>query len=281
MSEEFHLGYWGPRTKLTTVRLVIIKPKPERRAGATNILYATNGRFQQIHNIWRVTIKQMVYPIFPAIYVRMKMLTITHDITHLTTRFTTTRTSLLTSPPISLIIQPSPNKYVLKVLRSPKCYQRWLRKHFPMLLRICEHRMESPCHLAQTIECWMVCCYKWYPFPPPLGIGPIFRICQKSRPIQPTYPIYLYIKSTVQLKRSSYNDDQVQNVLISYPKGQLCEKWSMLATKIKSIVYIKRGSKFCLSQPTTCLTWGSFEGLTLRLPAGFLSWLPWLNWTLL
>ena len=170
MPEEFHLGYWGPQIKLTTARLVIIKPKPKRRAGATNILNTANSTFQQIHNIWRVTIKRIVYPIFPAIYIRMKMLTITHNVTHLTTRFTTMRISLLINPPISLTIEPSPNKYILKVLTSPKCYKRWLRKHLPMLFRICEHRMEFPGNLPQIIERWMICRNKRNPSPLPWSL---------------------------------------------------------------------------------------------------------------
>ena len=51
-----------------------------------------------------ITIKRMIYPIFPAIYIRMKMITITHNVTHLTTRFTTTRTSLFISPPFPSLL---------------------------------------------------------------------------------------------------------------------------------------------------------------------------------
>ena len=93
-------------------------------------------------------------------------MTIIHHMTHLTPRFTTTRTSLLISPQISLITQPSANKLILEALASPECYHRWLKKLLPMLLRAIEHRMEIPGNLPQAVERWTVCGNKWSPFLP-------------------------------------------------------------------------------------------------------------------
>ena len=71
----------------------------------------------------------------------------------------------------------STRRRLIKIIISLKLYERWLRKHLPMLFLYCKHRIKSPRHLAQIIQGWRACSGKWKLPIPTLIRSPILPTC--------------------------------------------------------------------------------------------------------
>ena len=120
--------------KLTTTRIIVVKPSPKRRARTSHILYTTDSTIHQIYHIRRITINGKIYLIFLIGAMGSKSLTVTHTRTNLTSRLTTRSTSPCTTTTLPATMQLSSYQNIPKVLAKLKGNKWWFRKHPSMFL---------------------------------------------------------------------------------------------------------------------------------------------------
>ena len=162
VSEKVSLrNSWRPTTKLTTTRLIVIKPIPKGGVSTTDILYTTDFTFHQIYNIGRITIKRKfneLYSLFVVCEVKV-LLSHTSQTWHLDLPHGVQPTLSDSLPPFvySLALTKIFFKFLHR-LNDKSGGVGNICQCFSEALRISQY---SPGHFLYTIECWMIRCSQW------------------------------------------------------------------------------------------------------------------------